>query len=52
MHEATQTIATPLTERLGCRYPIISAEIVGRMMADAIAALRTNTAGIGPVQAG
>jgi len=29
MNERNETIATPLTERLGCRYPIISAAMGG-----------------------
>jgi nitronate monooxygenase len=39
MHEATQTIATPLTERLGCRYPIISAGMGGPARSELAAAV-------------
>src|ERR1041384_4556939 len=35
----TETIATPLTERLGCRYPIISAGMGGPARAELAAAV-------------
>lgn len=39
MDQATETIATPLTERLGCRYPIISAGMGGPARSELAAAV-------------
>jgi len=39
MDQATETITTPLTERLGCRYPIISAGMGGPARSELAAAV-------------
>ena len=39
MNERNETIATPLTERLGCRYPIISAGMGGPARSELAAAV-------------
>jgi len=39
MDQGTETIATPLTERLGCRYPIISAGMGGPARSELAAAV-------------
>jgi len=39
MRQTTETIATPLTERLGCRYPIISAGMGGPARSELAAAV-------------
>jgi nitronate monooxygenase len=39
MDQATETIATPLTERLGCRYPIVSAGMGGPARSELAAAV-------------
>src|SRR5919197_508679 len=39
MTPATETIATPLTERLGCRYPILSAGMGGPARSELAAAV-------------